>query len=144
MRFLITAPLYIGIASFFNLLNVHVLFPSLNNTMSRPSTSYQILVIGAGLGGLAAATRLAYKGHKVRVLEGKPTLSEVGAGVQVPPNATRILSAWGLASDFEKVITDTKTTEFRRYESGEVLGVTHTNSLSVYGSSYDFVNSSLQ
>lgn len=57
----------------------------------------RILMIGAGIAGLAAALALARKGHDVRVLERADGLHEVGAGLQLGPNAMRVLAALGIA-----------------------------------------------
>jgi salicylate hydroxylase len=56
----------------------------------------EFLVLGAGIGGLAAALALAQGGHEVRVLEQAPELGEVGAGLQVGPNASRALDQLGI------------------------------------------------
>ena len=56
----------------------------------------EIIIVGAGLGGLAAAIACALAGHKVVVLEGAKRLAEVGAGLQITPNASRLLREWGL------------------------------------------------
>jgi len=53
-------------------------------------------IVGAGIAGLTAALSLARKGISVRLLEEAPALEEVGAGLQVSPNATRILAGLGL------------------------------------------------
>jgi salicylate hydroxylase len=55
-----------------------------------------ILVAGAGIGGLAAAIALARAGFRVHVLERAPRLEEVGAGIQLTPNATRALDRLGV------------------------------------------------
>jgi salicylate hydroxylase len=55
-----------------------------------------VLVIGGGIGGLAAAFALRLAGHPVRVLEQAAEFGEVGAGLQLAPNATRVLREWGL------------------------------------------------
>jgi salicylate hydroxylase len=55
-----------------------------------------ITVLGAGIGGLAAATALAQRGARVRVLEQAAAITEVGAGLQISPNGGRVLSALGI------------------------------------------------
>jgi salicylate hydroxylase len=59
-----------------------------------------VIVVGGGIGGLAAALRLTRIGLSVRVLESAPEFGEVGAGLQLAPNCTRILDQLGL---FEEV-----------------------------------------
>ena len=49
------------------------------------------MVVGGGIGGLGSALALARAGFAVRVLEQQPEFGEVGAGLQMAPNATRIL-----------------------------------------------------
>ncbi len=55
-----------------------------------------ILIAGGGIGGLATAVALARKGIATCVLERGPVAPETGAGIQLGPNATRILRHWGL------------------------------------------------
>ncbi|MFZ3310446.1 MAG: FAD-dependent oxidoreductase, partial [Xanthobacteraceae bacterium] len=50
-----------------------------------------VIVAGAGIGGLTAALALARNGFRVVVLEQAERLAEVGAGIQLSPNATRLL-----------------------------------------------------
>lgn len=57
------------------------------------------LVVGGGIGGLATSLALARSGRTVRVLEQAPEFGEVGAGLQMAPNATRILRGWGLLDE---------------------------------------------
>ena len=57
------------------------------------------IVVGGGIGGLSAAFALTRKGLKVRVLERSPEFGEVGAGIQIAPNCTRILKSYGLLDD---------------------------------------------
>ncbi|WP_116969756.1 FAD-dependent oxidoreductase, partial [Blastomonas sp. UPD001] len=56
----------------------------------------RILIAGAGIAGLAAALALARKGHDVQLIEQAPALEEVGAGLQLGPNAMRMLDALGI------------------------------------------------
>ncbi|MEM5492287.1 FAD-dependent monooxygenase [Hoeflea sp. AS16] len=59
-------------------------------------TARNIVIIGAGIGGLTTALAFARNGDGVDIVEQAPNLSEVGAGLQVSPNASRILIALGL------------------------------------------------
>ena len=56
----------------------------------------ETLVVGGGIGGLAAALCLARRGGTVTVLERSKSFAEVGAGIQLAPNATRILQRLGV------------------------------------------------
>lgn len=61
------------------------------------ASSRTILIAGAGIGGLTAALTLARLGYRVVVAEQAEKLTDVGAGIQLSPNATRILRALGVA-----------------------------------------------
>jgi len=56
----------------------------------------RILIVGAGIAGLSAAISLRKAGHEVHVYERSAMNNEVGAAINVPPNASRFLVAWGL------------------------------------------------
>jgi salicylate hydroxylase len=56
-----------------------------------------VLVAGGGIGGLAAAFALAREGVPVTLLEQAKAFGEVGAGLQLGPNAVRVLESWGLS-----------------------------------------------
>ncbi len=56
----------------------------------------QIVIVGGGIGGLAAGLALARSGRAVRVLERAGDFTEVGAGLQLAPNATRLLDGLGV------------------------------------------------
>ncbi|PVH79627.1 putative salicylate hydroxylase [Cadophora sp. DSE1049] len=80
-----------------------------------------VIVVGAGLGGLSCAVAAKQRGLDVLLLERAPAISNVGAGIQVPPNAGRAMRYLGL---FDKLITKAVVLErldLVRYESGEVL-----------------------
>jgi salicylate hydroxylase len=80
-----------------------------------------IAIIGAGLGGLAAAAALLQQGHRVRVYEQAAVLGEVGAGIQMSANAMKVLDRLGLRPVLEPVAVRPESFEFRRFDSGELL-----------------------
>jgi salicylate hydroxylase len=63
------------------------------------ATRPDVIIVGGGIGGLSAAFALTRKGLKVRVLERSPEFGEVGAGIQIAPNCTRILNSYGLLDE---------------------------------------------
>jgi len=63
----------------------------------------KIAIVGAGIGGLTAALALLRRGIDVEIYEQAPELRELGAGVQISPNGTRVLHALGLKAALEKV-----------------------------------------
>jgi 2-polyprenyl-6-methoxyphenol hydroxylase-like FAD-dependent oxidoreductase len=67
-----------------------------------------IIVVGAGLGGLAAAIALKLKNHTVVVLEASKKLTEFGAGVTLSPNATRCLHQWRMAEQLASIGTESR------------------------------------
>lgn len=83
-------------------------------------TSLNILVVGAGLSGLATAISCAQSGHTVTVLEQAVELAEVGAGLQVTPNASRLFNHWGLRQSLWREAPEPKTLTVHRY-TGDVL-----------------------
>lgn len=68
--------------------------------------STAVAIVGAGIGGLTAALCLAHRGFDVDIIEQAAVLTEVGAGLQLSPNASRILSELGLLDALESVWTE--------------------------------------
>lgn len=82
-----------------------------------------IAIVGAGLGGLSAATLLLKAGHRVRVYEQAPELSEVGAGISVPPNAAKVLAAMGLRDELLKLSNIPQEGRLHNGKTGEIIQV---------------------
>jgi salicylate hydroxylase len=82
---------------------------------------HKILIAGAGLGGLAAASCLMKTGHDVEIYEQAPQLGEVGAGIQVSANAMHVLRYLGLEQAVTKVGVSPGAYVFRLHDTGEVI-----------------------
>lgn len=61
-----------------------------------PQKKLHVGICGGGLGGLTAAIAIARTGAKVTLLEAAKELGEIGAGIQVFPNVSRLLIRWGV------------------------------------------------
>ena len=80
-----------------------------------------IAIVGAGIGGLTAALSLHRAGFDVHVYEQASTVSEVGAGIQVSPNASRVLHGLGLADDLAELGVRPLAWHQRRWQDGRTL-----------------------
>jgi salicylate hydroxylase len=69
------------------------------------STQLDIIVVGAGLGGTGAAISVLLAGHNVTIFEAAPEIGEVGAGIQVLPNSSRVLQSWDMREMLEEFVT---------------------------------------
>ena len=87
-------------------------------------TVMQIIIIGAGIGGLSAGLALARNGHSVTIYESAPQLAEVGAGVQMSPNAVKIFFEWGLGPDLLAKAALPETLYVHNWRDGRILGAT--------------------
>lgn len=98
----------------------------------------QVLIAGAGIGGLSAALAAARAGCDVRLYEKTPILSEVGAGIQLGPNVLRHLHAWGLQSALEAVVAYPAQLQVRCALTGQELAVLPLGASTVqrYGAAY--------
>jgi salicylate hydroxylase len=102
----------------------------------------QLLIAGGGMGGLAAALAVARAGWAVRLYERAPAFTEVGAGIQLGPNATRILHGWGLEDGLRAVAAFPDRLQVRCALSGAELGVLPlgARALQRYGAPYATVH----
>ncbi|MEJ8824482.1 FAD-dependent monooxygenase [Variovorax humicola] len=91
--------------------------------MSNEGQVKHVVVVGAGLGGLTAALALMRHGFEVTVLEQAPALGEVGAGVQLSANATRVLSLLGLDDAVEEFGSEPVGKVIRHWGTGQTWEV---------------------
>ena len=89
--------------------------------MSEHATSTDVLVIGGGMAGLAGALALRENGANVTLVERAPEFGEVGAGLQMAPNASRVLQRWGLLEKALQIGVQPKHLVFRDAVTGEEL-----------------------
>lgn len=87
--------------------------------MSREQV--RIAVVGAGIAGLTVAAALARSGLRCDVFEQARLFGEVGAGVQLAPNAVRLLHRLGIGERFRQVAVRPRAIEMRRWDDNSVL-----------------------
>jgi 2-polyprenyl-6-methoxyphenol hydroxylase-like FAD-dependent oxidoreductase len=83
------------------------------------AASQQVAIVGGGIGGLTAALALLKHGIDVTVYEQAPELKELGAGVQISSNGTRVLCALGLGPAIERVGVVVAGKEVRLWSTGQ-------------------------
>ena len=79
----------------------------------------RVLIAGAGIGGLTAALAALRQGHEVEVYEQASELKEVGAGVQLSANGTRVLYALGVGEELKSLSCEATGKEIRLWNTGE-------------------------
>lgn len=77
------------------------------------------IIVGAGIGGLTAALACLHRGIDVEVFEQAPAFAEVGAGVQISANGSKVLLALGLESALRSVWVEPVGKEIRLWNTGE-------------------------
>ncbi len=97
-----------------------------------------MIIVGGGIGGLASALACGLVGARPHVLERAANFSEVGAGIQLSPNVTRTLHAWGLAEELKGIGFAPCKLEARDAQTGNVIGSLPLGQRSqeVYGAPY--------
>ncbi len=79
------------------------------------------VIVGAGIGGLSAGLCLQREGWTVRVLEKAPRLSEIGAGIQLSPNACRVLAKLNVLETIQKDAVRPRQLEMRTGVGGHKI-----------------------
>src|SRR4249919_3593901 len=79
----------------------------------------KVVIVGGGIGGLAAALSLLKRGIDVEIYEQAAELREVGAGIQISSNGTRVLYALGLEDALKRVQVLPSKRVIRHWSSGE-------------------------
>ncbi|KAI0271993.1 hypothetical protein BGY98DRAFT_1100075 [Russula aff. rugulosa BPL654] len=90
----------------------------------RAPLSLNIIIVGAGIAGLAATHTLAHAGHRITLLESASVLSGRRGRYPSLSNATRLLRRWGLGQALAAVGVEPTAIVFRRYDTGSRVGYT--------------------
>ena len=80
-----------------------------------------VLIAGAGIGGLSAALALQRCGHSVRVFEQALALGEIGAGIMLTPNAVKVLNFLGLEERLSRLAVEPEQSVYRRFDTAEEM-----------------------
>ena len=110
--------------------------------MSLSNTKPLILICGAGLGGLMAALALLKKGYPVKLFEQASALGDVGAGIQMSANGSRLIFEMGLGKELMSIACIPTGKEIRLWSSGKAwpLFDLGTESVERYGFPYVMVH----
>lgn len=85
------------------------------------TSDLRIAVVGAGIAGLTLAAALSRANIRCEVFEQAPSLAEVGAGIQVAPNAARVLHRLGLADHLAAVAVRPAAVQMSRWDTGHTI-----------------------
>ncbi|MBV8295099.1 MAG: FAD-dependent monooxygenase, partial [Mycobacterium sp.] len=97
----------------------------------------RVIIVGAGIGGLAATVALEQAGFEVCAIERAARFGEVGAGVQLGPNATRVLVRLGMDEDVRHFGVAPSHVSLLRWRDGKTLATTPMAKVeSVFGAPY--------
>src|ERR1700760_3220982 len=106
--------------------------------MSIEARPPKVLIAGAGIAGLVAGLSLRQRGIDVEIFEQASELRELGAGVQLSANGTRVLIALGLGQAMQAIACEPSGKEIRLFSTGRTwklfdLGA---SSRAIYGAPY--------
>lgn len=90
--------------------------------VSNPSSNFHVLIVGAGLGGLACAIACRRQGLCVTVVDQFSKPLRLGDSIGFGPNTSRIFRKWGLWDEFWPISSKATSMEMRSYDTGELLG----------------------
>ena len=82
----------------------------------------RVIIVGGGIGGLTAALALSRAGHSVRLYEQAPAFGEIGAGIMLTPNATRVLRHFGLGAALDRSGMRPPASRYRRFDDAALMG----------------------
>ena len=80
----------------------------------------RVAIVGAGLGGLAAAIALRRQGFEAQVYEQAPELGEFGAGINISPNSVKVFEAFGLVDKLHAVASEPVGLTWREWDADEI------------------------
>ncbi|KAH7325625.1 FAD binding domain-containing protein [Stachybotrys elegans] len=89
--------------------------------MDSPVDQIHLIIIGGGIAGLSSAISTCIAGHRCTILEQAQDFKEVGAGVQLTPNGTRILAQWGLLEKLAPCAAAPESLTILRYDGSRIL-----------------------
>ena len=84
----------------------------------------KIAIVGGGIGGLTAALALSQNSHDITVFERSAGIREIGAGVQISPNAGRLLHSLGLGAAYSEISVNPHRVVLRRWEDDSIIRAT--------------------
>ncbi len=84
----------------------------------------KIAIVGGGIGGLTAALALSQNAHDITVFERSAGIREIGAGVQISPNAGRLLHSLGLGAAYSEISVNPHRVVLRRWEDDSIIRAT--------------------
>ena len=89
----------------------------------------KIAIVGGGIGGLTAALALSQNPYDITVFERSAGIREIGAGVQISPNAGRLLHSLGLGAAYSEISVNPHRVVLRRWEDDSIIRATDLETL---------------